>query len=107
MNKRVKQGSNSWRFIIAIKAEQTSRELEMKQMGHDATIVPLTKKQKKKELKLARSKVRYDNATLPPHDNDYRVPPCPSSEQEFKFQSTEWVSFLYNEIIPLLSEIML
>jgi hypothetical protein len=31
MNKRVKQGSKSWRFIIAIKAEQTSKELEMKQ----------------------------------------------------------------------------
>jgi hypothetical protein len=29
MNKRVKQGSNSWRFMIAIKAEQTSKELEI------------------------------------------------------------------------------
>jgi hypothetical protein len=73
MNKRVKQGSNSRKFIIATKAEQISKELEMKQTNHDAIIVPLTKKQKKKERKLARLKVRYNNATLPPHDYNHRV----------------------------------
>jgi hypothetical protein len=73
VNKRVKQGSNIWKFIIAIKAEQTSKELEMRRMDHDAIIVPLIKKQKKKELKLARLKVRYKNA-IPPHDNNHRVP---------------------------------
>ena len=48
MIKRVNQGSNMWKFIIAIKAEQTSKELEMKQTDHDTIKVPLTKKQKKK-----------------------------------------------------------
>ena len=73
MNKRIKQGSNIWKFILAIKAEQTSKELEMNQMNNDAIIVPLTKKQKKKERKLASLKVRYNNATLSPHEYNIRV----------------------------------
>ena len=55
----IQNNPNLWSFIQKIKAEQTAKEAEVNLMNNEEVIVPLTRKLRKKERKLARYKVRY------------------------------------------------
>jgi hypothetical protein len=62
----IQNNPNLWKFITKIKTEQTAKELEQNIMNQEAIIVPLTKKLKDKERRLARSKERYNGNEINP-----------------------------------------
>ena len=69
----IQKNPNIWKFITKIKWEQTAKELEQNQMNQEVVIVPLTKKLKNKERKLARSKQRYNALQITPLEYVTRV----------------------------------
>jgi hypothetical protein len=69
----IQKNPNMWKFIKKIKAEQTAKEAEVNLMNHGEIIVPLTKKNKKKERKLALYKVQYIAGTITPINYVSRV----------------------------------
>lgn len=62
----IQNNPNLWSFIQKIKAEQTAKEVEVNLMNNEEIIVPLTRKLRKKERKLARYKVRYLEGNITP-----------------------------------------
>lgn len=73
MNKRIKANPNLWQFIISIKVEQTAKEVEFNQMNNGAIQVPLTRRLKDKERRLASLKVEYNTANITPLEYNLRV----------------------------------
>ena len=69
----IQNNPNIWKFITKIKSEQTAKELEQNQMNQEVVIVPLTKKLKNKERKLARRKQRYNALQITPLEYVTRV----------------------------------
>ena len=62
----IQSNPNPWLFIQKIKAEQTAKEAEVNLMNNEEVIVPLTKKMKKTERKLARYKDRCNAGHITP-----------------------------------------
>jgi uncharacterized protein (DUF934 family) len=56
-----------------VKTEHTATELEQNLMNQEAIIVPLTKKLKDKERRLARSKQRYNGNEITPIEYVVRI----------------------------------
>lgn len=69
----IQNNPNLWKFITKIKTEQTAKELEQNLMNQDAIIVPLTKKLKDKERRLARNKQRYNGNEITPLEYVERI----------------------------------
>jgi hypothetical protein len=69
----IQNNPNLWKFITKIKTEHTAKELEQNLMNQEAIIVPLTKKLKDKERRLARSKQRYNGNEITPIEYVVRI----------------------------------
>ena len=69
----IHNNQNLWSFIQKIKAEQIAKEAEENLMKNEEIIVPLTRKLRKKERKLARYKARYLGGDMTPLQYMFRA----------------------------------